>query len=171
MEPTTRVKAALALATLIAIPAEGLRQWAYLDPPGILTVCYGHTGDVVKGKKYSLEECRALLDEDMGFALMTVERCAPGLPVKVLAAFADAVFNLGPKVACDTRPAPKGSTAARKLAAGDLEGACNRLPDWNKARIGGVLVPLPGLTGRRAKEQALCLEGVEETRIALGAKP
>jgi lysozyme len=142
---------ALALAAAIAIPAEGLRQFAYYDPPGILTVCYGHTGGVVKGKKYSLDECKALLNADMLEAVDTVERCHPGLPVNVLAAFSDAVFNIGPKVACD-------STASRLLSAGDIAGACNQLPRWNKSTIAGVLVPLPGLTKRRAKEQALCLE-------------
>lgn len=143
---------ALALAASIAIPAEGLRQYAYYDPPGILTVCYGHTGGVVKGRKYSMDECRNLLNADMLEAVDTVERCHPGLPVNVLAAFSDAVFNIGPKVACD-------STASKMLAAGDIAGACNQLPRWNKSTISGVLVPLPGLTKRRAKEQALCLTG------------
>jgi GH24 family phage-related lysozyme (muramidase) len=40
-DKTRRRSAAAALAVAIAIPAEGLRQWAYYDPPGILTVCYG----------------------------------------------------------------------------------------------------------------------------------
>lgn len=150
---------ALTLATAIAIPAEGLRQYAYYDPPGILTVCYGHTGpDVVKKRKYSLDECKALLSADMLHAVLIVERCVPGLPVKVLAAFADAVFNIGPKVACDH----KASTAARLLSAGNIEAACNQLPRWNKSTIAGVLTALPGLTKRRAKEQVLCLEGVAE---------
>ncbi len=35
---TRRLGAAAAIATLIAIPAEGFRQFAYYDPPGILTV-------------------------------------------------------------------------------------------------------------------------------------
>jgi lysozyme len=82
----------------------------------------------------------------------------PGLPEKVLAAFADAVFNIGPKVACEH----KASTAARMLSAGDLAGACNQLPRWNKSTIAGILIALPGLTTRRGKEQALCLEGVAE---------
>ena len=41
---TDRRAIAAILATAIAVPAEGLRQWAYYDPPGILTVCRGHTG-------------------------------------------------------------------------------------------------------------------------------
>lgn len=147
---TKRIAAATALATAIAVPAEGLRQWAYYDPPGILTVCYGHTGNVVKGKEYSLEECMALLTDDMAKAVSQVEACHPGLPVQVLAAFSDAAFNLGPAVACN-------STASRYLKAGQFTEACNELPRWNKARVVGALVPLPGLTKRREKERALCL--------------
>lgn len=149
-----RITAAVAAATLIAIPAEGLRQYAYYDPPGILTVCYGHTGDVVKGKKYSLDECKALLSKDMLEAVEAVDRCHPGLPTNVLAAFGDAAFNLGPKIACDTQL----STAARLLAAYRYDDACKQLPRWNKASVGGVMVELPGLTKRRNAEMKLCLE-------------
>jgi lysozyme len=150
-----RVGLAVAIASLIAIPAEGLRQWAYLDPPGILTVCYGSTTDVQRGKQYSLAECKARLDADMLNAVTIVDKCAPGLPVDVLAAFADAAYNLGPGVACNQRT----STAARYLAAGQLVNACNQLPRWDKARIAGVMVSLPGLTTRRAAERDLCLRG------------
>jgi lysozyme len=150
-----RISSAVAIATALAIPMEGLRQFAYYDPPGVLTVCYGSTTDVVKGKKYSLAECKQRLDDDMLNAVLTVERCVPGLPDNVLAAFGDAVYNIGPRIACDKQK----STAARKLAAGDIEGACNELPKWNKARIAGVLTPLPGLTKRRNLEKLICLEG------------
>lgn len=147
---------ALALATALAVPAEGLRQYAYYDPPGILTVCYGHTGpDVQKGRLYSLSECKGLLSKDMLKAINQVEACQPGLPVNVLVAFSDAAFNIGPKVACDL----KNSTAARYLHAGKMIDACNQLPRWNKSTILGVLVELPGLTTRRGAEQQLCLNG------------
>jgi lysozyme len=148
-----RYSAVAALAAAIAIPAEGLRQYAYYDPPGILTVCYGSTTDVQKGKRYSLDECKARLDADMRGAIEAVDRCVPGLPINALAAFSDAVYNIGPRIACDTR----NSTAARLLKAGKIAEACNQLPRWNKATIGGVLVELPGLTKRRAAERALCL--------------
>ena len=152
MQPKTkRLSAVAAIATAIAIPAEGLRQWAYYDPPGILTVCYGHTGaDVIANVKYSLDNCKAMLTEDMMEAVNAVEKCHPNLPENVHAAFADAVFNLGPKVACD-------STASRYLGSGQIEMACKELPRWNKARVAGMLVPLPGLTKRRNAEMALCL--------------
>ena len=149
-----RKAAAAALAIAIAVPAEGLRQYAYTDPPGILTVCYGHTGkDVVAGRKISLEECNAFLNDDMRQAIDTVERCHPGLPAPVLAAFGDAVYNMGPSVACN-------STASRYLAAGRISDACNELPRWVYAKVAGVNVKLPGLVKRRALERDLCLEGV-----------
>ena len=145
-----RLGAVAVIATAIAIPAEGLRQFAYYDPPGVLTVCYGHTGGVERGRLYSLDECKELLTEDMMEAVNAVEKCHPNLPENVHAAFADAVFNIGPKVACN-------STASKYLALGDYEAACKELPRWNKTTIAGVLVPLPGLTKRRNAEMQLCL--------------
>lgn len=152
-----RIAAATAIATAIAIPAEGLRQIAYYDPPGILTVCMGHTGaDIDPKKKYSLAECNQFLTQDMRQAIGEVERCQPGLPAPVLAAFGDAVFNLGSTIACNQ----KKSTAARLLAAGRIAEACEQLPRWNKANVVGMLIELPGLTKRRNLEKAICLEGV-----------
>ena len=150
-----RISSAVAIATTIAIPMEGLRQWAYKDPIGLLTVCYGHTGnDFKQGVKYDMAQCKKWLDDDMLNAVLAVERCVPGLPDNVLAAFGDATFNIGPRIACDTQR----STAARKLAAGDIVGACNELPKWNKAKVAGAMIPLPGLTKRREMERAICLE-------------
>ncbi len=152
-----RLALATALATVIAAPAEGLRQYAYYCPAGILSTCYGHTGaDVVRARLYSMDECKALLSADMRNAIGEVERCVPGLPAPILAAFADATFNIGATVACDTR----NSTAARHLRAGNYAAACNQLPRWNKASVLGVMVALPGLTTRRAAERDLCLSGV-----------
>lgn len=151
-----RIATATAIATAIAVPAEGVRQVAYYDPPGILTVCYGSTHDVVKGKVYSLAECKARLDKDMLAAIEQIERCVPGLPEPVLAAFGDAVYNIGPTIACNKTK----SMAANALSIGNLRVACDQLPRWNKARIAGAVVELPGLTKRRAAERAVCLGGV-----------
>jgi lysozyme len=158
IQPSRNQKIGAAIASVVALTAgsEGIRQFAYYDPPGILTVCYGHTGrDVKKGVKYSLDECKALLSKDMLAAMEAVDRCHPDLPVPVLAAFGDAVYNMGPTIACNKAQ----SYAARHLYTGNYAAACNELPKWNKARVAGVLVPLPGLTKRRAAEQSLCLEG------------
>jgi len=159
-----KVALAAAAATAIAIPAEGLRQKAYFDPPGILTVCYGSTRDVDAKRTYSLDECKKRLEIDMSEALSAVERCAPGAPWQVLAAFGDAVYNIGPTVACDKQR----STAARMLAAGQYEAACRQLPRWDKAKIAGVMMPLPGLTKRRAAEMKLCLSAFDKPLPSLG---
>lgn len=156
MTRTQKRAAAAAIATAIAIPAEGLRRVAYYDPPGILTVCYGSTTDVQKGKHYTLDECKSRLDADMLKAINAVDACVPGLPVNVLAAFGDAAYNIGPKIACS----PATSTAARLLKAGDIAGACRQLPRWSRATIAGVSFELPGLVKRRQKEMTLCLEGL-----------
>ena len=153
-QTSDRVKAASLLAIALALPAECIRRVAYYDPPGILTVCAGHTGaDVVKDKIYSLTECKSMLNVDMLKAVEAVDRCAPGLPENVLAAFSDAAYNMGPRIACD----PKNSRAARLLKMGAILAACDELPKWDKARVAGVLISLPGLTKRRTAERELCM--------------
>lgn len=157
MTRAKKITAATLVASAIAMPAEGLRQYAYYDPPGILSVCYGSTTNVEKGKKYSLEECLSRLDHDMTLAVSQVDKCVPGLPVPVLAAFGDAVYNLGQKIACDK----KNSQAARYLYQGNLIEACGQLPRWNKAKVLGIMIELPGLTTRREKEKQLCISGLD----------
>jgi len=149
-----RKAAALAIATALAIPAEGLRQKAYRDPAqGIPTICFGSTRGVQMGDSRTVAECKALLTKEMMDAVQRVDTCRPGLPVNVLAAFSDAAYNLGPTIACDTNK----STAARLLAAGRYTEACNQLPKWSYARVGGVAVQLPGLVKRRKMERQVCL--------------
>ena len=147
-----RYAAILGAAATLAAGFEGLRQYAYYDPrPGdaILTVCYGSTTQVEKGKKYSLEECKQRLETDMAEAIAAVERCHPGLPDNVLIAFSDAVYNIGPKIACK-------STASKYLDQGRFAESCRELPKWNKSN--GIV--LPGLTRRRQAEMEICLEGL-----------
>jgi lysozyme len=155
--PTPRqrkIAKATAAAIAIASPFEGIAYYAYRDPPGILTACRGHTGpDVKVGVKYTLAQCDAWMDADMRKAVEAVDRCHPNLPEPVLIAFADAAFNIGPKVACDA----KSSTAARYLFAGRWNDACLQLPRWDKASIAGVMVALPGLTKRRNVEKDICM--------------
>ena len=101
------------------------------------------------------DQCRQLLTAEMLESVDQVDRCVPGLPPHVAAAFADAAYNLGPTIVCDRNR----STAARLLASGRLVEACRELPKWSNARVAGVLVSLPGLTKRRAAEMDLCLNG------------
>ena len=144
--------AALAAAAALAAGFEGLRQSPYLDPrpnDAILTVCYGHTGPDIERRKYSLEECTKLLEADMLTAVQQVNKCHPDLPFGVQVAFSDAVYNIGPKITCN-------STASRYLSQGNYEAACKELPKWNKSN--GIV--LPGLTRRRNKEMEICLDSI-----------
>ena len=153
MTPAQRRATAVAIATALAAPAEGLRQVAYRDPVGIPTICFGSTKGVQMGDTKTVEECKALLTKEMYASIQTVDTCRPGLPINVLAAFSDAAYNMGPTIACDTNK----STAARYLAAGRYKEACDQLLRWDRAKVGGVSVPLPGLTKRREMERDVCL--------------
>jgi GH24 family phage-related lysozyme (muramidase) len=144
---------ALILATALAVPAEGLRQYAYRDVTGLPTICFGSTTGVRMGDFRTIPECKALLTKEMIRVISAVDSCRPGLPINVLAAFADAAYNIGPKIACDS----SRSTAARYLASGNYAAACRELPKWNKASVAGFLVALPGLTTRRLMERDVCL--------------
>ena len=156
MVKNNRVIAATVIATGLAIPAEGIRQYAYHDSKGVLSVCYGSTSEVDPNRQYTLAECRVRLDKDMAKAIDIVEKCAPNLPEHQLAAFADAVYNLGPTVVCD----PSKSTLAKKLKARDVIGACKELVKWVKVKVAGQAITLPGLVKRREREKELCLRGL-----------
>lgn len=153
MTPAQRKAAALAVATALAIPAEGIFTRWYFDPVGIATVCMGHTTNVDKSKVYTVAECKALLNKEMGDVVSRLDTCRPGLPINVLAAFSDAAYNIGEHISCDS----SRSTAARLLAAGRYDEACQQLPRWNRAKVAGVSVPLSGLTKRREMERQVCL--------------
>ena len=154
LTPAQKKASAVALAVAIAMPAEGLRNYAYRDPVGIPTICFGTTRGVKLGDYKGTPECKVLITQDMQNAVDAVERCgAPSMSVNQMAAFADLVYNVGPLPLCS----PENSTLHRKLKAGDVIGACNELPKWNKAKIVGVFVSLPGLTERRLLEKELCL--------------
>ena len=151
-----RKAAVLALATAMTIPAEGLYQWAYKDPPGIPSICFGSTKGVKMGDFRTIPECHALLTKEMNEVIDAVDACRPGLPLPVLAAFSDASYNIGTKIACSD----KLSTAARMLRSGDYAGACQQLLRWDKSTIMRIPVALPGLTKRRILNRDVCMSGV-----------
>ncbi len=143
---------AVAAVCAMATCYEGTVLKSYVDPVGVLTSCTGHTGPELRpGQVFSQAQCASLLNADVTKAVNQVVACVPSAPDRVLAAFGDAAYNLGPAIACDRGR----STAARLLAAGQWDAACLQLPRWNTA--GGRV--LPGLTRRRQAELDLCLKG------------
>lgn len=153
MTPAGRVAAVLAAAALVAPSValhEGWLKVGYADPVGIPTACAGHTGGVQIGRRYSDDECMALLGQDLVSHGLDISRCLPDtLPAETRGAFISFAFNVGAAKFC-------ASTLARKAKAGDLPGACAELSKWVNA--GGR--PLPGLVKRRAAERAFCEKGL-----------
>jgi lysozyme len=130
---------------------EGCRLQAYLDAGGIATIGYGHTQEVRLGQSCSQEQAEAWLAED-------AERAFDGVLASVrvpmseneAAACAVFAFNVG---AANFR----GSSVYRLVNQGDRAGAARAFLLWDKARVNGRLVALPGLARRRAAEAHLFL--------------
>lgn len=144
------VAAAVALATPLIMQWEGKRNDPYLDIVGVNTVCYGHTGNDIRDRRYSDAECREMLVRDIEKHAAPVYACTPSLrnrPHEAAAAISLA-FNIGTGAYCR-------STADRRFDAGNWRGGCQAIAMWNSA--GGRVVK--GLVNRRAQEVALCLRG------------
>ncbi len=131
---------------------EGMRQVAYRDVVGVWTVCYGETKGVQPGDRYSKAECDAMLAREIVAYEAQLDRCLKRpVPIGMKIALVSWTYNVGAGAACR-------STLVRKANAGDLAGACNELPRWNRA--GGRV--WKGLTNRRYSERALCQQALQE---------
>lgn len=131
---------------------EGLRTYAYRDPVGIPTICFGETRNVHMGDRKTAAECKALLGNRLAEFETGMQRCMSHperVPDPSYAAFLSFTYNVGTGAFCS-------STLHRKLNAGDLAGACDELLRWDKA----AGIRLPGLTKRRVAERALCRKGL-----------
>ncbi|NIC05250.1 lysozyme [Halomonas sp. DX6] len=148
-----RLALPLATASAVAIAAgtvgyfEGKENSAYIDPVGVVTICYGHTSTARIGQTHSDAECERLLQQDLGEAFEAVERHVDAeLPPTREAALASFVYNVG-------EGAFARSTLLRRLNAGQVQEACDELLRWVYA--GGRV--LRGLVTRRQAERELCL--------------
>lgn len=150
MTPNKRKAAALALAAGLVAGFEGLRTVAYRDPVGIPTICFGETRGVRMGDVATAEQCRGMLADRLAEFGAGIAPCLPAdIPDESRAAFLSAAYNIGTGAFC-------ASSMSRRALAGDLGGACDALLMWDKAKG----IRLPGLTKRRAAEQALCRQGI-----------
>jgi GH24 family phage-related lysozyme (muramidase) len=136
---------------------EGVRLVAYSDPIGIPTICLGQTAGVKLGQVATLEQCQAWAGKDAMRAVEIVLDCNPNTDFTPhqLAAYADIAYNVGPRPVCDLQ----SSTMARLLHANKAAEACREFPKWDKARLAGRMVALPGLTKRRAHNMQTCMRG------------
>jgi lysozyme len=130
---------------------EGLRLTTYLDPVGIPTIGWGHTGpDVRLGMTIIRARAVELLREDTSGAAASVNRLVTRpLTQPQFDALVSLVFNAG------TAPLSPG-TLGRKLNAGDVAGAAAEFGRWVKGKDKrGQFVTLAGLVRRRAAEEAM----------------
>jgi lysozyme len=121
---------------------EGLRLQAYLCPAGILTIGYGHTGNVQPGQMISVNEADALLKRDLRIFEEAVTRLVR-VPLREnqYGALVSFSFNVGWQ-------AFARSTLLALLNRGWYAQVPVQLLRWSKA--GGRI--LPGLAARRAAE-------------------
>jgi lysozyme len=131
---------------------EGLRLAAYQDVAGIWTIGYGHTAGVGPGMVMTEAEADQALADDLEGAAAAVDDATQDVTTgdNQFSAMVALSFNIG---AANFR----GSTVLREHRAGDAQAAADAFLLWNKARIAGVLQPVPGLTNRRTAERQLYL--------------
>lgn len=167
---TASGKGSAAVAAMVAIAAPFLAVWEgkvnqpYFDIVGVKTVCYGET-EKVESRRYSDEECGALLRARIPDYAAPVAKLAPGIEASPYewAAHTSLAYNIG--VAAYSR-----SSIVREFNKGNRVEACRRFRLYDKA--GGKVVR--GLQFRRQGEGArigeyeLCLVGA--VPIDLGAK-
>ena len=154
----TSEAATMAVAVPLVARWEGVKTTAYLDTiarPPVWTICYGETEGVRQGETRTMQQCedglrRGLVRYRDGIHVaFTAETKAQRLPPERDAAFVSLAWNVG-------IGGVRGSTATRRLNAGDVRGACEGMKMWNRA--GGRVIR--GLVNRRADEYALCMRGV-----------
>lgn len=138
----------------IAIPFvvgfEGMRLTAYSDPVGISTACAGETRGVKLGQRYTVEQCKTMLEGRLVEFWTEAERCVPFLgdmPPSRQAAVVSLSYNIGSRAFCK-------SSAARLLNAGQVKAGCDAFMKWTTA--GGIT--FRGLVRRREAERELCLK-------------
>lgn len=127
---------------------EGCRLQAYRDSVGVLTIGYGHTGDVREGQVISQGFAEELLKADLTKLERNVTRYTPfEMNQNQFDALVSFAFNCG-----------VGNL--KKLVSGrDQEKVARKMLEYNKA--GGRV--LAGLTRRRQAERALFLSGGNRT--------
>jgi GH24 family phage-related lysozyme (muramidase) len=146
---------ALVAALLFALTgAEGRKLTPYRDIAGIWTVCDGITGKaVIPGKTYTNAECDRLGQEYVAKMLADMGQCVGGeYPFHVVKAFGHFAYNTGTPAFCR-------STAAKKLRAGDIPGACAQISNWTFVAGKDCRDPknkCAGIVKRREWERATC---------------
>lgn len=130
----------------------------YLDIAGVATACDGLTrayGVKLKlGQKFTEQQCNDMLQDEIAQHAERVMACTPfdkdKQPYQIVNAV-DMDFNTGGWC---------GSTSAKMFKLRNWRGMCDATLAWDKARVGGVLRPVKGLTDRRRRSWEACTTGL-----------
>lgn len=132
---------------------EGCRLTAYTCPAGVLTIGYGHTKNVKKNQKITLEQAEAYLLEDIKSSEAAVNKLLsvyPHMNINQYSALVSFTFNCG-----------EGNL--KKLTSGrSLETIASKILLYNKAN-GQTLA---GLVRRRKAEHDLFIKVVPKQVVA-----
>ena len=146
---------------------EGERLTAYDDGTGVMTIGYGHTGDVKVGETITQAQANSYFTEDVKWAVDTVNNAVKvDLKQSQFDALVSFTYNVGGE-------AFKSSTLLKKLNesdynavpaeldrwiyAGDKKGALADIARWTHLGSGKEVSPV--LKERREKEGKLFAEG------------
>lgn len=138
---------------------EGLRLESYRCPAGVLTIGYGHTGNVLAKQKISEKLAEDFLKQDLiKFEKAVLSYIKIDLNQNQFDAMVSFSFNVG-------TGAFKNSTLVKRINSGDNPNivAAEELPKWNK----GDGKVLQGLTRRRAAEVELFCSEAPKIQVGL----
>jgi lysozyme len=131
---------------------EGLKLESYRDSCGVLTIGYGHTGNVVEDQFLTPDQAEFFLQQDTAHAMQAVNRLVRvDLTQNQFDALVSFTFNVGVS-------GFGGSTVLARLNRRDYDGAADALLWWDKGTIKGKKQKLAGLTKRRRHERNLFLD-------------
>lgn len=145
---------------------EGLRTKSYLCPAGVWTIGYGHTSaagapKVTKGMTITPEQAEEILVSDLVNYEAGVLKALKRSPnVNQFSAMVSLCYNIG-------EGAFASSSVVRMFNEGAPFLAADALMKWNKAKVSGKLIELPGLTRRRDAERKLFLTPVQGGDVVL----
>jgi len=147
------LSSAIATTGMFVAQHEGLVLGSYIDPVGILTSCYGHTGKELKlNQKFTEAQCLDQLAKDLSKHNneMTQYIKVP-LSAEEHAAYLSFTYNVGVGNF-------KSSTLLKLLNREQRVEACEQLTRWIFAKG----KKLRGLVNRREDEKVLCLSGLNK---------
>lgn len=157
---TALALAAIAAATTVVNPAEGLVLHTYPDAVYLWklpTACRGHTGpELHQGQTFTVAECDAMEAADLRKTYDALAPCFGGslehLNPNQLGAFLSLGFNIGAGAVCR-------SSIPRKVQAGNVAAACATIEEFDLANKKDCHVRANncfGVIERRHRERALC---------------